>query len=187
LVVQDTPCHRSWKRAESLLAPERELAASWPAPFPVSATHVDNNEDKRSEHKIQKARQEARPLWVVPLWFGTFLWPVASEGQVPMEGEGHPPALQLACCLPTGAGTKLLQVQVRCRQRAADAESADGRQTVPSLETWPLKSSKEICKEKQQGSYYSSWYTNKDYFLLFQLFLLDPCTGSVLLAELCFL
>lgn len=101
-------------------------------------------------------------------------------------GEGHLPPLQLDCCPPTETGTKLSQVQVKYRQ-ITNAESADGRRTVPFPETWPIKSNKESFKENKQGSYYSSWYTYKHYFLLFQLFLLDPCTGSVLLAKLCFL
>lgn len=95
-----------------------------------------------------------------------------------MHGGGRP-------FLPPAAGTKLSQVQVKYSQEIASAESTDGRQTVPFPETWPIKSNKESCKNKQDS--YSSWYTYKHYFVLFQLFLLDPCTGSVLLAKLCFL
>lgn len=101
-----------------------------------------------------------------------------------MVGGGHFPALQLGFCLPVErheAGTSAGAVQTRL----ANAEATDGRHTVPFPEFQPIKSSKESCKEKEQGCYYSSLCTYKHDFLLFQLFLLDPCTGSILLAELC--
>lgn len=140
--------------------------------------------DKSTEHKIQKAGQEDHQLWVVPLWFWTFFWPVAWEGHLAIVKGGNFPALQLGCCLPLerhgsdrGAGA--------VQTRITNAEGTDGRHTSPLPECQPIKSSKESCKESKQGCYYSSWCIYIHDCLLFQLFILDPCTGSVLLAELC--
>lgn len=102
-----------------------------------------------------------------------------------MVGEGHSPTLQLDCCLPTETSTELPATQVKYRQWIANAGRADGRQSNPFPETSPIKSNEESCKKDKQDGYYSGWYTCKHCFLLFQLFLLDPCTGSILLAELC--
>lgn len=97
---------------------------------------------------------------------------------------GNFPALQLGCCLPverheSGRGAGAVQARI------TNAEGTDGRHTIPLPESQPIKSSKESCKESKQGCYYSSWCTYIHDCLLFQLFILDPCTGSVLLAELC--
>lgn len=84
--------------------------------------------------------------------------------------------------LPLETGMKLTQVQVKYRQWVANAESAN--QPL----SWNLAYEQQQGKlQGEQARQYSSWYTYKYCFLLFQLFLLDPCTGSIPLARLCFL
>lgn len=77
---------------------------------------------------------------------------------------------------------KLTQVQVKYRQWVANAEIAN--QPL----SWNLAYEQQQGKlQGEQERQYSSWYIYKYCFLLFQLFLLDPCTGSIPLARLCFL